>query len=74
MYYFAKDAKPGDILGQGVKGTWFAIDPKGGRTGDLPESAGGTGGTDGSAGSGGTGSDGTAEGGGGDDAPADPGY
>ena len=74
VYYFAKDAKPGDILGQGVKGTWFAIDPKGGRTGDLPESAGGTGGTDGSAGSGGTGSDGTAEGGGGDDAPADPGY
>jgi len=84
VYYFAKDAKPGDILGQGVKGTWFAINPKGGRTGQLPESAGGTGGTDGSAqGGGSTGSDGTAEGGGadgtadgggGDDAPADPGY
>jgi predicted lipoprotein with Yx(FWY)xxD motif len=64
VYYFAKDAKPGDILGQGVKGTWFAVDPKGGRTGALPESAGGTGGT---ANSGGTADSG-------DDAPADPGY
>jgi predicted lipoprotein with Yx(FWY)xxD motif len=44
VYYFAKDQKAGDILGQGVKGTWFAIDPKGGKTGELPESAGGTGG------------------------------
>jgi predicted lipoprotein with Yx(FWY)xxD motif len=63
VYYFAKDAKPGDILGQGVKGTWFAINPKGGRTGALPESAGGTGGTDGAA-----------DPGAGGDAPADPGY
>ena len=62
VYYFAKDAEPGDIRGQGVKGTWFAVDPKGGRTGALPESAGGTGGADG-------GADGSA-----DDAPADPGY
>jgi predicted lipoprotein with Yx(FWY)xxD motif len=46
VYYFAKDAKPGDILGQGVKGTWFAINPKGGKTGNLPEAAGGTGGND----------------------------
>ncbi|AGZ38761.1 COG4315 family predicted lipoprotein [Actinoplanes friuliensis] len=46
VYYFAKDKKAGDINGQGVKGTWFAIDPKGGKTGDLPESAGGTGGND----------------------------
>ncbi|MEU7904020.1 hypothetical protein [Actinoplanes sp. NPDC049118] len=46
VYYFAKDAKAGDILGQGVKGTWFAINPKGGKTGALPESAGGTGGND----------------------------
>ncbi|MFI7539793.1 hypothetical protein [Actinoplanes sp. NPDC049599] len=62
VYYFAKDGKPGDILGQGVAGTWFAVDPKGGKTGDLPESAGGTGGTadNGDAGA--------------DDAPADPGY
>ena len=45
VYYFAKDGKPGDILGQGVAGTWFAINPKGGKTGALPESAGGTGGT-----------------------------
>jgi len=62
VYYFAKDTTPGDIKGQGVKGTWFAVDPKGGRTGALPESAGGTGGTDGG------GADA------GEDAPADPGY
>ena len=61
VYYFAKDAKPGDILGQGVKGTWFAVDPKGGKTGALPESAGGTGGDANSGDAGG-------------DAPADPGY
>jgi len=67
VYYFAKDAKPGDILGQGVKGTWFAVDPKGGKTGKLPESAGGTGGDD-SQNSGTSGDDA------GDDAPADPGY
>ena len=68
VYYFAKDAKPGDILGQGVKGTWFAVDPKGGKTGKLPESAGGTGGTDDSQSSGNSGGDA------GDDAPDDPGY
>jgi hypothetical protein len=60
VYFFAKDGKPGDILGQGVGGTWFAVNPKGGKTGTLPESAGGTGGT--------------AESNGADDAPADPGY
>jgi hypothetical protein len=64
----AKDAKPGDILGQGVKGTWFAVDPKGGKTGKLPESAGGTGGADDSDDSGKSGGDA------GDDAPVDPGY
>jgi hypothetical protein len=68
VYYFAKDAKPGDILGQGVKGTWFAVDPKGGKTGKLPESAGGTGGADDSDDSGKSGGDA------GDDAPVDPGY
>jgi predicted lipoprotein with Yx(FWY)xxD motif len=67
VYYFAKDAKPGDILGQGVQGTWFAVDPKGGKTGALPDSAGGTGGTDGADGSGNA-QDAD------DDAPADPGY
>ena len=66
VYYFAKDAKPGDILGQGVAGTWFAVNPKGGKTGALPESAGGTGGT--------SDTDGAGGGGAGDDAPADPGY
>jgi hypothetical protein len=24
------DQRPGDVLGQGVKGTWFAVDAKGG--------------------------------------------
>jgi len=32
VYYFAKDAKAGDILGQGVGSTWFAVNPQGGRT------------------------------------------
>jgi predicted lipoprotein with Yx(FWY)xxD motif len=35
VYYFAKDATPGDIKGQGVKGTWFAVTPEGGKT-QLP--------------------------------------
>ncbi|MFI5494439.1 hypothetical protein [Actinoplanes sp. NPDC051859] len=38
VYYFAKDTKPGDILGQGVNGTWFAVNPKGGKTQPLPDS------------------------------------
>ncbi|WP_128380710.1 SCO0930 family lipoprotein [Streptomyces cavernae] len=28
-YYFAKDTKPGDTNGQGVKGTWYALSPEG---------------------------------------------
>src|SRR5688572_12720148 len=59
VYFFAKDEKPGDILGQGVNGTWFAVGPGGGKTKPLPdaiqpapENEGGEGG----------------------DAPADPGY
>lgn len=27
LYYFAKDQKPGDTLGQGVGGVWFVVDP-----------------------------------------------
>jgi predicted lipoprotein with Yx(FWY)xxD motif/plastocyanin len=27
LYYFAKDAKPGDVNGQGVKGVWFLVAP-----------------------------------------------
>jgi predicted lipoprotein with Yx(FWY)xxD motif len=46
VYYFAKDAKPGDILGQGVKGTWFAVSPTGGKTKALPADDAGTGGAD----------------------------
>jgi predicted lipoprotein with Yx(FWY)xxD motif len=70
VYYFAKDAKPGDILGQGVKGTWFAVAPNGGKTEFIPEAeeGSGTGGSD-------TGSDQESEEDGGTaDAPADPGY
>ncbi|WP_306211232.1 hypothetical protein [Actinoplanes sp. RD1] len=49
VYYFAKDAEPGDIKGQGVKGTWFAVAPDGGKTqlpdgGSAPDSDSGTGG------------------------------
>lgn len=39
VYYFAKDKKAGDILGQGVKGTWFAVSPDGGKTKALPPAA-----------------------------------
>ena len=31
VYYFSKDKKPGDLLGQGVGGTWFAVAPTGGK-------------------------------------------
>lgn len=27
LYYFAKDAKPGDVNGQGIKGVWFLVAP-----------------------------------------------
>ncbi|WP_238424753.1 hypothetical protein [Micromonospora parastrephiae] len=37
VYLFSKDTKPGDIKGQGVGGTWFAINPTGGKTKPLPE-------------------------------------
>lgn len=37
VYLFAKDAEPGEIKGQGVGGTWFAISPTGGRTNAAPE-------------------------------------
>jgi predicted lipoprotein with Yx(FWY)xxD motif len=30
-YYFFKDKKPGDILGQGVGNTWFALNSQGGK-------------------------------------------
>ncbi|MQY22726.1 hypothetical protein [Nocardia macrotermitis] len=31
VYYFSKDKRPGDLLGQGVGGTWFAVGPTGGK-------------------------------------------
>jgi predicted lipoprotein with Yx(FWY)xxD motif len=31
VYYFANDRNPGDLLGQGVGGTWFAVTPNGGK-------------------------------------------
>jgi predicted lipoprotein with Yx(FWY)xxD motif len=42
VYYFAGDAKPGDIDGQGVNGTWFAVSPTGGKTRPFPDSLPGT--------------------------------
>lgn len=29
LYYFAKDAAPGDVNGQGVNGVWFVVSPAG---------------------------------------------
>ena len=29
LYYYAKDAKPGDILGQGVNNVWYLANPSG---------------------------------------------
>ncbi|AGL14073.1 lipoprotein [Actinoplanes sp. N902-109] len=39
VYYFSGDKKAGDINGQGVKGTWFAVSPTGGKTKALPPAA-----------------------------------
>jgi predicted lipoprotein with Yx(FWY)xxD motif len=39
IYYFSKDQQPGDIKGQGVGGTWFAVNPKGGKTAATQEPA-----------------------------------
>ncbi|OJF12572.1 hypothetical protein [Couchioplanes caeruleus] len=58
VYYFAKDSKPGDILGQGVNGTWFAVNPQGGKTKPLPDAI----------------QPAPEQGGEGGDAPADAGY
>jgi len=39
VYRFAKDTKPGDIKGQGVGGTWFAVQPNGEPAGAPQEQA-----------------------------------
>lgn len=31
LYRFAKDTKPGDVLGEGLKGTWHVLSPEGRR-------------------------------------------
>jgi predicted lipoprotein with Yx(FWY)xxD motif len=36
VYFFVADAKPGDINGQGINGTWFAVAPNGGKTTNVP--------------------------------------
>ncbi|MFI6170173.1 hypothetical protein ACIBCN_25555 [Nocardia sp. NPDC051052] len=33
VYYFAKDRKAGDLLGQGIGGIWHAVTPTGGKAG-----------------------------------------
>ena len=38
VYFFAGDRRPGDVNGQGVNGTWFAVAPNGGRTRPFPDS------------------------------------
>jgi predicted lipoprotein with Yx(FWY)xxD motif len=35
VYRYAKDTKPGDVLGQGVGGTWFAVTPDGKKAGNA---------------------------------------
>jgi predicted lipoprotein with Yx(FWY)xxD motif len=30
LYYYAKDKKPGDVMGQGVGGVWYLANPAGG--------------------------------------------
>ncbi|GAA1610251.1 hypothetical protein [Actinoplanes couchii] len=38
VYRFAQDTRPGDVKGQGVGGTWFAVTPKGKKlTGDAKD-------------------------------------
>ncbi|WP_433537891.1 hypothetical protein ACQPZK_09295 [Micromonospora sp. CA-249363] len=37
VYLFARDTAPGEIRGQGVGGTWFAVAPTGEKTRPLPE-------------------------------------
>lgn len=39
VYRFAKDTKPGDVKGQGVGGTWFAVRPNGDPAGAPQEQA-----------------------------------
>ncbi|MFC4563856.1 hypothetical protein ACFO4E_18510 [Nocardiopsis mangrovi] len=34
VYRYAEDTAPGDVNGQGVSGTWFAMTPEGGKAGD----------------------------------------
>jgi predicted lipoprotein with Yx(FWY)xxD motif len=36
LYYFVADAKPGDVNGQGINGTWFAAKPDGTPTTAVP--------------------------------------
>ncbi|WP_063057423.1 COG4315 family predicted lipoprotein [Nocardia sienata] len=31
LYHFSKDRRPGDLRGQGVGDTWFAVAPSGGK-------------------------------------------
>ena len=39
LYYFAKDTKPGDTLGQGIGGVWFLSDPSGAMATKAPGQA-----------------------------------
>jgi predicted lipoprotein with Yx(FWY)xxD motif len=38
LYFFAGDAGPGDLAGQGINGVWFVVSPSGEMIPELPES------------------------------------
>lgn len=40
VYKFTGDVAPGEVNGQGVHGTWFAVTPDGGKAGAQPEQSG----------------------------------
>jgi predicted lipoprotein with Yx(FWY)xxD motif len=47
LYRYAEDGAPGDALGHGVGGTWFAVTPTGGRAAAGPDEDPSTAGSDG---------------------------
>jgi len=46
LYYFAQDAEPGDVTGQGVNGVWYVISPDGEAITDVAPTEGSSNGFD----------------------------
>lgn len=46
LYYFAQDAEPGDVTGQGVNDVWWVLDPSGEPVETMPGEGGSGGGRD----------------------------